>query len=117
MDPTEIKSKEARGRVMFLQSSSVRVQRSRAGSESFRGHRWINPPRREECCHHLDESPVQHTVSEALAKPGLTKRATCHTFPASLCHVWAQPRASGRLQWARDVTFSRRSYADPRKKP
>ena len=55
-------------------------QRSRAGSESFRGHRWINPPRREECCHHLDESLVQHTVREALAKPGLTKRATCHTF-------------------------------------
>ena len=38
-------------------------------------------------------------------------------LPASLCHLWAQPRASGRFQWARDVTFSRRSYADPRKKP
>ena len=30
--------------------------------------------------HHMDESLLQKAVIEALAKSGLTKRATCHTF-------------------------------------
>ena len=35
--------------------------------------------------HHMDESLLQKAVIEALAKSGLTKRATFHTF----CHSFA----------------------------
>lgn len=42
--------------------------------------RWRNATSGEEGRHHLDESLVQRAVREAVAKAGLTKRATCHTF-------------------------------------
>ncbi len=42
--------------------------------------RWINGKTKEEGRHHIDESLVQKAVREAVAKAGLTKRATCHTF-------------------------------------
>lgn len=44
------------------------------------GKRWRNANTGEEGRHHLDESLVQRAVREAVAKAGLTKRATCHTF-------------------------------------
>lgn len=43
-------------------------------------HRWINGKTKEQGRHHTDESLVQKAVREAVAKAGLTKRATCHTF-------------------------------------
>ena len=43
-------------------------------------NRWINSQTREQGRHHVDESLVQKAVSAAVAKAGLTKRATCHTF-------------------------------------
>jgi integron integrase len=43
-------------------------------------NRWTNPNTQEQGRHHVDESLVQRAVREAVAKAGLTKRATCHTF-------------------------------------
>ncbi|MBA5865835.1 MAG: integron integrase [Nitrospira sp. CR1.3] len=43
-------------------------------------HRWVNGKTKEQGRHHIDESLVQKAVREAVAKAGLTKRATCHTF-------------------------------------
>lgn len=43
-------------------------------------HRWINPKTKEQGRYHIDESLVQKAVREAVAKAGLTKRASCHTF-------------------------------------
>jgi integron integrase len=43
-------------------------------------NRWINPQTREQGRHHVDESLVQKSVRDAVARAGLTKRATCHTF-------------------------------------
>ena len=43
-------------------------------------NRWINPQTKEQARHHIDESLVQKSVRDAVAKAGLTKRATCHTF-------------------------------------
>ena len=40
----------------------------------------MNSGTQEQGCHHIDESLVQKAVREAVAKAGLTKRATCHTF-------------------------------------
>lgn len=42
--------------------------------------RWKNTKSGEEGRHHIDESLVQKAVRDAVAKAGLTKRATCHTF-------------------------------------
>ncbi len=46
-------------------------------------NRWKNPKIGEEGRHHLDESLVQKAVRDAVARAGLTKRATCHTFRRS----------------------------------
>jgi len=43
-------------------------------------NRWKNTKTDEEGRHHTDESLVQRAVKDAVAKAGLTKRATCHTF-------------------------------------
>jgi len=43
-------------------------------------NRWVNPQTKEQGRHHIDESLVQKAVRDAVAKSGLTKRATCHTF-------------------------------------
>ena len=43
-------------------------------------HRWINPTTKEQGRYHVDASLVQKAVRDAVAKAGLTKRATCHTF-------------------------------------
>ncbi|PIU46133.1 MAG: integron integrase, partial [Ignavibacteriales bacterium CG07_land_8_20_14_0_80_59_12] len=43
-------------------------------------NRWINPKTREQGRHHIDESLVQKAVRDAVAKAGLAKQATCHTF-------------------------------------
>lgn len=43
-------------------------------------NRWKNPATGKEGRHHIDESLVQKDVRDAVAKAGLTKRATCHTF-------------------------------------
>jgi integron integrase len=51
-------------------------------------HRWINSKTQEQGRHHMDESLVQKAVRDAVAKAGLTKRATCHTFRHSFAtHV------------------------------
>lgn len=42
--------------------------------------RWKNIKTGEEGRHHVDESLVQKAVRDAVAKAGLTRRATCHTF-------------------------------------
>jgi len=42
--------------------------------------RWINAQTKEQGRHHIDESLVQKSVRDAVAKAGLTKHATCHTF-------------------------------------
>lgn len=42
--------------------------------------RWRNPQTGEQGRHHLDESLVQRAVKEAVARAGLTKRASCHTL-------------------------------------
>lgn len=42
--------------------------------------RWKNIKTGEQGRHHMDESLVQRAVRDAVAKAGLTKRATCHTF-------------------------------------
>ena len=41
-------------------------------------NRWLNPKTKEQGRHHIDESLVQKAVRDAVAKTGLTKRATCH---------------------------------------
>jgi len=43
-------------------------------------NRWINAATKEQGRHHVDESLVQKSVRDAVAKAGLTKHATCHTF-------------------------------------
>ena len=43
-------------------------------------NRWTNRQTREQGRHHIDESLVQKAVRDSVAKAGLTKRATCHTF-------------------------------------
>jgi integron integrase len=43
-------------------------------------NRWCNAKNGEEGRHHVDESLVQKTVRTAVARAGLIKRATCHTF-------------------------------------
>lgn len=43
-------------------------------------HRWVNPKTSEQGRHHVDPSLVQKAVREAVARAGLSKRATCHTF-------------------------------------
>ena len=43
-------------------------------------NRWINPQTKAQGRHHVDESLVQKAVRDAVARAGLTKRATCHTF-------------------------------------
>ena len=42
--------------------------------------RWKNPKTGEQGRHHIDESLVQRAVKNAVAKAGLTKRASSHTF-------------------------------------
>lgn len=42
--------------------------------------RWKNPQTKREGRHHIDESLVQRAVKEAVARAGLSKRASCHTF-------------------------------------
>jgi site-specific recombinase XerD len=34
----------------------------------------------QQCRYHVDESPVQKALLEAVISTGLTKRANCHTF-------------------------------------
>jgi len=42
--------------------------------------RWRNRETGEQGRHHVDESLVQKAVRDAVARAGLTKRATCHTL-------------------------------------
>ncbi len=41
---------------------------------------WVNRQTGAQGRHHLDESIIQRAVKQAVARAGLTKRATCHTF-------------------------------------
>jgi integrase len=41
--------------------------------------RWVNHRTGEQGRHHVDESILQKAFKQAVAKAGLTKRATCHT--------------------------------------
>jgi integron integrase len=43
-------------------------------------NRWVNEQTGEQGRHHVHESLVQRAVKDAVARAGLTKRATCHTF-------------------------------------
>lgn len=42
--------------------------------------RWVNTVTKEQGRHHIDASLVQRAVKDAVARAGLVKRATCHTF-------------------------------------
>jgi integron integrase len=42
--------------------------------------RWVNGQTKEQGRHHVDESLVQKALKDAVARAGLTKRASCHTF-------------------------------------
>jgi integron integrase len=42
--------------------------------------RWMNPATKQQGRHHVDPSLVQRAVREAVARAGLAKRVTCHTF-------------------------------------
>lgn len=42
--------------------------------------RWRNAQTGEQGRHHVDESILQRAVKEAVARAGLTKRASCHTL-------------------------------------
>lgn len=42
--------------------------------------RWRNAKTGQQGRHHIDEALVQRAVRDAVARAGLTKRATCHTF-------------------------------------
>lgn len=42
--------------------------------------RWRNTQENQQGRHHVDESIVQRSVKEAVARAGITKRASCHTF-------------------------------------
>jgi integron integrase len=42
--------------------------------------RWINHETRKQGRHHLDQSIIQRAVKSAVAKSGLIKRVSCHTF-------------------------------------
>ena len=53
-------------------------------------HRWINPKTQEQGRHHMDESLVQKAVKDAVAKGGLMKRATCHTFRHAFATHWLE---------------------------
>ena len=43
-------------------------------------NRWRNKQTGQQGRHHIDEGLVQRAVRDAVARAGLTKRATCHTF-------------------------------------
>src|ERR1035437_5761514 len=43
-------------------------------------NRWRNAQTGEQSRHHIDEALVQRAVRDAVARAGLTKRASCHTF-------------------------------------
>ncbi len=43
-------------------------------------NRWRNAQTQEEGRHHTHPSSIQKAVTQAVARAGLTKRATCHTF-------------------------------------
>jgi integron integrase len=43
-------------------------------------HRWKNRNTGEQGRHHIDMSIVQRAVKEAVARSGINKRASCHTF-------------------------------------
>lgn len=43
-------------------------------------NRWTNSKTKGQDCHHVEESLVQKSVRDAVARSVLTKRATCHTF-------------------------------------
>jgi integrase len=43
-------------------------------------NRWKNARTGEQGRYHLNEGLVQRAVRDAVARAGLTKRATCHTF-------------------------------------
>ncbi|MBI4572366.1 MAG: tyrosine-type recombinase/integrase [candidate division NC10 bacterium] len=63
-------------------------------------NRWRNADSREEGRHHIDESLVQRAVKDAVRKPGIVKRATCHTFRHSGVYpalVRDHPCAGSRL--------------------
>ena len=54
--------------------------------------RWQNTKTGEEGRHHMDESLIQKAVKAAVLHAQLTKRATCHTFPAFFCNSLAARR-------------------------
>jgi integron integrase len=43
-------------------------------------NRWINPQTKEQGRHHVHESIVQRSIKEAVAKAGIVKHVSCHTF-------------------------------------
>jgi len=74
-------------------------------------NRWKNPKTGEEGRHHLDESLVQKAVRDAVARAGLTKRATCHTFRHSFLPV--QTGATHLLEGGYDIPVCVRRTGRP----
>ncbi|HIJ64642.1 MAG TPA: tyrosine-type recombinase/integrase [Candidatus Hydrogenedentes bacterium] len=109
-------------------------------------NRWTNPQTREQGRHHMDESPVQKAVRDAVGKVGLAKRATCQTFRHSFAthlleggydvrtvqellgrkvvkttviytHVLDRGPSRFAVRWTTFETIQRGCYADPHKTP
>ena len=57
-------------------------------------NRWRNAQTGEQSRHHIDEALVQRAVRDAVARAGLTKQASCHTFR----HSFATPLARSWLR-------------------
>jgi integrase len=108
MDSIQIKPRDAGRPIMLLQYSSARVRRS--GHWPWvapQEHRWINTKTQKQGRHHMDESLVQQAVGDAVAKVGLTKRATCptvrHAFVTHVLEGGCEIRTVQELLEHRDV--------------
>ena len=80
MDPIQIKPRDAGRPIVLPLCSSERAWKIKRWPWVVpQEHQRINLKTKEQGRHHLDELLAQKAVRDAVAKVGLTKRATCHT--------------------------------------